>query len=460
MQRMWRLERDSIGEVKVPSDVYWGAQTQRAVENFPISGITLPPVFFYSMAYIKKACAIANCEVRAITEEKADAIARACDRVIQGEFDNQFVVDVYQAGAGTSSHMNINEVLANIATEILGGEKGSYTVHPNDDVNSGQSTNDVFPTAMRISSLLELRKLEEALKELWETFDEKASEFSCVVKAGRTHLQDATPLTLGQEFSGYAAILRKCADRISHCSEELLELGIGGSAVGTGLNTRPGFRERVVDLLREFLGLEFYPSENLFEAMQSQAPILTLSSSLRELALELSKIADDIRLLSSGPNTGLRELVLPAVQPGSSMMPGKVNPVMAEMLNMVCYAVAGNDTTIAFAEQAGQLELNVMMPVMAYKILDSIEILSNGIALFTQRCVRGINVDAERCRQYFDRTIALVTALSPYLGYGESAQIARESLRTGKSVKELVLEKGLLPREYLDQIFSKENLIP
>jgi len=460
MQGMCRVERDSMGEVCVPADAYWGAQTQRAVENFPISGVRFPRAFIRAMGLVKKAAAVANGELGAIPPHIADAIVKGAERVIAGELDRHFVVDVYQAGAGTSSHMNANEVIANAATELLGGRRGAYIVHPNDHVNYGQSTNDVFPTVMRLSALAESVALEDALAALADALDRNAAEFESVVKAGRTHLKDAAPLTLGQEFSGYAAAIRKSRGRIAEARGELAELGIGGSAVGTGLNTKPGFRERVVVLLRDFTGLPLRPAPNLFEAMQSQSPIVSLSSALRSLALELTRIANDLRLLSSGPNTGLAEIVLPPVQPGSSIMPGKVNPSMAEMLNMVCFAVVGNDTTIALAEQAGQLELNVMMPVMCYKLLDSITIQTSAIRAFTERCVVGIAADEARCRSYFERTVAVVTALSPYIGYDKAAEIAKESVKTGRSVRELAEASGMVAPDILAKVFSRENLIP
>ena len=378
--KQYRIEKDSLGEVKVPIEAYYGAQTTRALENFPISGIRPHPIFTRSMVYIKKAAAKVNNELGCLDNEKSEAIINAADRIIEGEFKDQFVVDVYQAGAGTSFNMNVNEVIANIAIESLGGEKGNYSViHPNDHVNFGQSTNDVFPTTMRISALYLLKELFPVVDALVKSFNKKANEFDKTIKSGRTHLQDAAPITLGQEFSGYADAVSKSAKKIKKASDALKELGIGGTAVGTGLNTHPDYKEKIIKELQKITNLDIRSAANYFEAMQSNAPITEVSGALKVLVIELIRIANDLRLLSSGPKTGLAEITLPAVQPGSSIMPGKVNPVMAEMLNMVCFSIIGNDLTITMASQAGQLELNVMMPVMQYKLLDSISILTNAI---------------------------------------------------------------------------------
>jgi fumarate hydratase class II/aspartate ammonia-lyase len=407
------------------------------------------------MVYIKRAAAKVNNELGCLDNEKSEAIINAADRIIEGEFEDQFVVDIYQAGAGTSFNMNVNEVIANIAIESLGWEKGNYSViHPNDHVNLGQSTNDVFPATMRISALYLLKKLFPVVDALVKSFNKKANEFDKTIKSGRTHLQDAAPITLGQEFSGYADAVSKSAKKIKKASAALNELGIGGTAVGTGLNSHPDYKERIIKELQKITNLGIRGAANYFEAMQSNAPITEVSGALKVLSIELIRIANDLRLLSSGPKTGLAEITLPAVQPGSSIMPGKVNPVMAEMLNMVCFSIIGNDLTITMASQAGQLELNVMMPVMQYKLLDSISILTSALKVFTDKCINGITANENRCNQYATNSMSIVTALNPYIGYSKAADIAKESLLTGKSIKEVVLGKKLLSEKKLDEILS------
>ncbi|HLG28661.1 MAG TPA: aspartate ammonia-lyase [Candidatus Brocadiales bacterium] len=454
-----RIEKDSLGEVEVPVDAYYGAQTARALSNFPISGIKPHRVFVLATVYIKKAAAEVNTANGRLTKEIGSAIIKAADRAISREFQDQFVVDVFQAGAGTSHHMNVNEVLANIAIESLGGKKGDYSiVHPNDHVNFGQSTNDVYPTAMRIAALLLLKELFPILDELVDALQKKTEEFDGIIKSGRTHLQDAVPIRLGQEFSGYAEAISKSTEKIEKASDSLKELGIGGSAVGTGLNTYPEYADEMVKTLRKITGLDLRKAANPFEAMQSSACITEVSGSLRNLAVELIRISNDLRLLSSGPRTGFDEVNLPSLQPGSSIMPGKVNPVMAEMLAMVCFAVIGNDLTITMAAQAGQLELNVMMPVIQYKLLDSIEILTNALKVFTTGCVNGITANIERCEFYAMNTMGLATALNPYIGYAKAAEVAKESLRTGKSIKDIVLEKGLLTEARLKELLSPASM--
>jgi len=451
----FRIEKDSLGEVRVPTDAYYGAQTQRAVKNFPISGVRAPQALITACAIVKKAAALANRDVGNLEPRIAEAIAKAADRVIAGEFRDQFVVDVFNSGAGTSFHMNVNEVIANVAIEALGGERGDYAlVHPNDHVNCGQSTNDVIPTATRVAALLMLSGLVPAIERLAKAFRTKAEAFDGILKSGRTHLQDAVPVRLGQEFGGYATALEKAARTIEAAGAACRELGLGGSATGTGLNTHPDYAAKAVANIGEIADIEVAPAPDRFEAMQSQAPFVDLSGALRLLAVELIRIANDLRLLSSGPTTGLAEIVLPAVQPGSSIMPGKINPSIPEMVNMVCFAVIGNDLTIAMAAQAGQLELNVMMPVIACKLLDSMGILTNCIRIFTQRCVKGIEADEERCRAYAERTMGLATALNPYIGYLAAAEVAKESLRTGRPLRDVVLEKGLLTAEQLDQVLD------
>jgi fumarate hydratase class II/aspartate ammonia-lyase len=411
------------------------------------------------MVYIKKAAAKVNNELGCLDNEKSEAIINAADRIIEGEFKDQFVVDIYQAGAGTSFNMNVNEVIANIAIESLGWEKGNYSViHPNDHVNLGQSTNDVFPATMRISALYLLKELFPVVDALAKSFNKKANEFDKTIKSGRTHLQDAAPITLGQEFSGYADAVSKSAKKIKKASDVLKELGVGGTAVGTGLNSHPDYKERIIKELQKITNLDIRGAANYFEAMQSNAPITEVSGALKVLAIELIRIANDLRLLSSGPKTGLAEITLPAVQPGSSIMPGKVNPVMAEMMNMVCFSIIGNDLTITMASQAGQLELNVMMPVMQYKLLDSISILTSAMKAFTDKCIKGITANEDRCNQYAANSMSIVTALNPYIGYSKAADIAKESLLTGKSIKEVVLSKKLLSEKKLNEILSPMSM--
>lgn len=441
-----RIEKDTMGKVALPDNVYYGAQTKRATDNFPISGLRLPRLFIKAQGIVKLAAARANNALRLLDNRRFKAIEKATKEVIEGTLDKHFVVDVYQAGAGTSQNMNVNEVIANRAIEILKGKKGDYRlVHPNDHVNMAQSTNDTIPTSIYISSYEAVQnELLPQLNALKRTLSGKAKEFDKIVKAGRTHLQDAVPIRLGQEFSGYTQAIKNDIGRITRASQSLLNLPIGGNAVGTGINADPKFRSYVVKEVRSITGIKFRSSENLFEGIQNVNPALELSASLRGLSITLIKIANDIRLLSSGPRTGLAEIQLPAVQPGSSIMPGKVNPVMAEMLNMVCFQVIGNDTTIAYATQASQLELNVMMPVIAYDLLFSIDILQKGIGAFNQKCLKGIKADAKRCIYFAENTLAIATALNPITGYAAAAEVSKEAYRTGKSVKEVSIRKGIL----------------
>jgi len=456
-----RIEKDFLGEMEVPAEAYYGVQTQRAVLNFPISGERSHPEFVKAMAQIKKAAAVANFEAERLDREVYEAIARAADEVIAGKRADQFVVDVFQAGAGTSFHMNVNEVIANRAGEILGCERGDYSkVHPNDHVNLGQSTNDVIPTAIRLASLAMLRPLLSALKQTVEAFRAKADEFESIVKSGRTHLQDATPVTLGQEFGAYAEALQISRTTLQRAAEELRSLGIGGSAVGTGLTTHPGYRQRVVEELAAMLDEPLRCSDDTFEAMQSMAPFVRLSGELRALAVELIRIGNDLRLLSSGPNTGLAEIRLPAVQPGSSIMPGKINPVICECLNMICFHVIGNDTTVMMAAQAGQMELNVMMPVIGYDLMQSLHIMTSGVRMLSEKCVAGIEADAGRCRDNARASLALATLLKTRIGYHKASELAREAYESGRRIGELVLEKGLLTQEELDAMLSPDALSP
>jgi len=438
-----RVERDTMGEMRVPASALYGAQTARALSNFRISGLVAHPAFVDATARVKIAAARANARLGLLPRRKARAIEAAAREVLAGRWRDQFAVDVYQAGAGTSHHMNVNEVLANRACELLGGRRGDRAlVDPNDDVNMAQSTNDVVPTAMRLAALELAPRTAGALEDLGATFARKARAWDGIVKSGRTHLMDATPIRLGQEVSGWAAALRAAAARVRGALPELAALGIGGTAVGTGVNAHPRYAGLVVAELRKLTGARLARAANPFYAMQSLAPFAALSGALRTAALELLRIGGDVRLLGSGPGTGLSELRLPPVQPGSSIMPGKVNPSMAEMLAMVSYQVIGLDAAIAAAAAAGQLELNVMMPLVAFDLCHALEILAGAVRAFDERCARGLEADAERARRYAERSVSLATALAPRLGYAASAEIVKASVRTGRSIVELAAEMG------------------
>ncbi len=455
----YRTERDPLGERQVPAEAYYGIQTLRAAENFRISGLRMPADLVTATILVKKAAAEANTELGRLPAPVGAAIVRAADEVLAGRFQDQFIVDVYQAGAGTSHNMNANEVLANRAAELLGHPPGAYdTVHPNDHVNMGQSTNDVFPTATRLALLLGLGPLLAASRDLAAAFGRKAATFANVLKVGRTHLQDAVPITLGQEFGGYEACLARSADEVERAAEGLRELNLGATAVGTGLNAGPEFVELAIARLRQWTRLPLRPAANAFRVTQSMGDVLTYAGAVRRLAVELGKIASDLRLLSMGPRAGLGEITLPAVQPGSSIMPGKVNPSVPEMVNQVCFQVIGCDATVAAACEAGQLELNVMMPVIAWNMIHSTTILREAMTALRERTVDGIEADADRCRELLDRSTAVATALSPYIGYAATAEIARESVRSGRPIRDLVLERGLLEPESLDRILSPEAM--
>jgi aspartate ammonia-lyase len=454
-----RVERDPLGDVRVPADAYYGAQTQRAVDNFPISGLTAPPELIVATVQIKKAAAEANGALGRLSSDIAGAIVRAADEVLAGGLRDQFVVDVYQAGAGTSHNMNANEVLANRAAEILGGARGEYSrVHPNDHVNMGQSTNDVYPTATRLAILSMTGPLGESAGALADGLEEKSRAFAHLLKTGRTHLQDAVPMTLGQEFSGYAANVRHAADRLARTSAELLELNLGATAVGTGLNAGDDYTARAVANLAAYTGFPVRPADNRFRVTQSMGDVLAFSGALRRLAVEVGKVASDLRLLSMGPRAGIAEIRLPAVQPGSSIMPGKVNPSVPEMVNQVCFQVMGCDAAVLAAADAGQLELNVMMPVIAWNALHATHILTQAMRVLQTRCVAGIRADEDRCRELLDRSTAVATALSPYIGYAATAEIAKASIETGRPIRELVRERMLLTDAQLDAILSPENM--
>jgi aspartate ammonia-lyase len=454
-----RIEKDSLGQKEVPADAYYGLQSVRAMENFPISGLRKHARMVEAMVMVKKAAAFANAELGLLKPDVSKAIGAAADEVLAGKLRDHFVVDVYQMGAGTAFHMNVNEVLANRAIELLGGKKGDHTVvHPNDHVNMAQSTNDVIPTAMRIAARLLLQELLPVLSDLETALGAKAKEFDGILKSARTHLQDAVPIRLGQEIAAYAVTIGKCRELIAAAARSLEELGIGGSAAGTGLNTHPQYRFKLVEYLRAWTNINWRNAPDMREAMQSNLPIAEASSALRLLALELTRICNDLRLLASGPTTGFAEIVLPAVQPGSSIMPGKVNPSMAEMLNMVCFQVIGNDLTVAMAVQAGQLELNVMMPVMAYNLHQSIEILKNALRAFIDRCVVGIVADADRCRRYAESSMALATALNTHIGYARAAEVVKRALREQKTIIDVVREEKLLTEDQIAQILDPIKL--
>jgi aspartate ammonia-lyase len=450
-----RIEQDPLGEKAVPADALFGIQTLRAVENFPISGLRPMPAFVDAMIWIKRAAALTHRETGRLDPALADAIVRAADEVLAGAHRDQFVVDPYQAGAGTSHNMNCNEVLANRANELLGAARGAYApVHPNDHVNMAQSTNDTIPTAMRLAALSHLPALLAALDRLAGAYLAKGQEFDHVVKSGRTHLQDATPIRLGQEFTAYGRTIARHRVKLDEAAVWLRELNIGGTAVGTGLNAEPAYPGLMVKHIREGSGLAVEEGRDRVQLMQSMGDIATFSGALRAYTVDLCKIADDIRLLASGPRTGLAEIILPAVQPGSSIMPGKVNPSIAEMVNQVCYQALGCDTTIAMAAKAGELELNVMMPVITQNVLLAMTILSNATRVFAERCVEGIQADEKQCAHWLERSPALVTALAPKIGYAAAAKLAKEAVATGLTVRELVIRKNLLEGPELDEVLD------
>jgi fumarate hydratase class II len=442
MDTLTRIERDSLGELPVAAQAMYGIQTQRAVLNFPISGLRPWRAFIWSMATIKRAAAEVHRNLHLLDEGRAAAIIQAAQEVSDGRWDDQFVVDPFQAGAGTSHNMNVNEVIANRATQLLGGELGEYRVHPNDHVNMGQSTNDTIPTAIRLGALWRLDELLDALDGLAQALRQKADEFDSVVKSGRTHLQDAVPVRLGQEFGAYARAVERDAERIRRAAEGLRRLGIGGTAVGSGLNAHPEYHTRMVQRLSELTGLRLATSDNLFESMQSMADVADFSASLRTLAVTLTRIANDFRLLASGPSTGLDEIRLPPVQPGSSIMPGKVNPVLAEMLNMAMFHVQGCDLTIALASQAGQLELNVMMPILAHNLFESMQVAIGAVRAFTDKCVRGVQANPAKAEGWLKKNTIVVTVLNPLIGYAAGAALVKEALRRDASVSDVAVEKA------------------
>lgn len=467
----YRTEKDSLGLVEVPVNAYWGAQTQRAIHNFPITGLRQYPAFIWGMAIIKRAAAQVNLELGLFKNTQVDnqdfsgetiaqAIVQAADEVIAGTWNQQFVVDPIQAGAGTSHNMNTNEVIANRANELLGFDLTAPTkpIHPNDHVNMAQSTNDTIPTAIRLGSLWRLEELLLSLESLSGALGQKAIEFDDIVKSGRTHLQDAVPIRLGQEFGAYARSVERNRQKIASAANGLRRLGIGGTATGTGLNAHLDYHPLMVAMLNQLSDLSLVESDNLFESMQSMGDLVFFSGSLRTLAQDLTRIANDFRLLSSGPSTGLDEIHLPAVQPGSSIMPGKVNPVMAEMLNMAMFQVMGNDMTILMAGQAGQLELNVMMPVIGYNLFQSMDIIINAVNAFTEKCVRGVQANPEKARGWLAKNVVLVTALNPVIGYSKGAEVAKEAMAKNRTVRDVVVEKGYLTEEEADRLLNVQSL--
>lgn len=447
----FRVEKDSMGEMQVPANSYYGAQTQRAVLNFPISNLRFPRAFIRAMGLIKKAAAETNHELELLDRAIAKAIIQAADEVIEGKLDDQFVVDIFQTGSGTSTNMNTNEVIANRAIEIQGGKIGSKTIHPNDHVNLGQSSNDVIPTAIHVAALEEVdKKLIPALKSLHKSFQDKAGELDKIVKIGRTHLQDAVPVRLGQEFSGYASMVVHAVQRMESTRTHLSELAIGGTAIGTGLNRHPDFPAKVVTKLSQWTGVAFREAENKFEALAARDAAVETSGMLKTVACSLMKIANDLRWLGSGPRCGIGEIVLPAVQPGSSIMPGKVNPVIPEAMTMIAAQVLGNDVTITIGGQSGNFELNVMKPIIAHNLLQSIELLAAGCHVLVEKCVNGIEGNRGRCEEMVEKSLAMVTSLAPKIGYEQAAEIAKQAFEEGLTVREVVQEKRLMSQEELE----------
>ena len=455
-----RQERDSLGVREIPEEAYWGAQTSRAVENYPISGERAHPEMVLAYARIKKACARVNGDLGRLDPEKVRAIVQACDEVLGGRHADQFVVDVYQAGAGTSFHMNVNEVLAGRAAEILGKPRGDrQAVNPNDDVNLGQSTNDTFPAALHLAAIAVGRPLAAEIGRLADSFARKGQEFEGIVKSGRTHLMDAVPVTLGQEFRGYATALGRRGRLLASALDGLRELALGGTAAGTGLNTPAGFREKAIALLAEETGEPLAPAADPREALQSRAAAGDYSSALRAFALELSRIVNDLRLLASGPATGLDEIRLPAVQPGSSIMPGKVNPSLLECANMLCFQIAGFDAANQLAVAGGQLDLNVMMPLLAYNLTRGPQLLRNFLPVLRTRCIDGIKPNPEKCRHYLEESPSVVTALTPKIGYARAAEVFKEAVSRNVRVRQVLLERGIVTEKELDEAMAPANLL-
>ena len=459
MSTGFRNERDPLGPLEVPSDALYGVQTERARRNFPISGLRPPEPFVVAQVWIKRAAALTHKETGRLEGQLADAIVRAADEVLAGEHRDQFIVDPYQAGAGTSHNMNVNEVLANRANELLGGKRGEYKpVHPNDHVNMAQSTNDTIPTNIRLACLAGLDALVAAFERLRDAFADRGREFDDIVKAGRTHLQDAMPIRLGQEFAAYAVSIDRGTSRVTQAAEYLRDLGIGGSAVGTGVTVEPQYPALMVTHLRQMTGLDLREGRDRIQLMQSMGDVAAFSAALRVLAVDLSKIASDLRLMVMGPRTGIDEIRLPAVQPGSSIMPGKINPSIPEMVNQVCYQVMGCDTTVSIAAEHGQLELNVMMPVIAFNVLLSMRILTSAATVLTDRCVCGIEANREMCEYWVERSAALATALAPHVGYARAAELSKQSVKEGVLIRDLVRREELLPEDRIDDVLDLRKM--
>jgi len=457
----YRLESDSLGERRVPREVYYGIQTARAVQNFPMTGITIAqfPNLIKALASVKKAAAMANMELGILEHKIGDAIVRACDEIRNGTLSEHFVVDVIQGGAGTSTNMNANEVIANRALEIMGHKRGEYQhCHPNNHVNLSQSTNDVYPTALKIASVWDIEKLLKAMDKLKGAFEEKGGEFADILKIGRTQLQDAVPMTLGQEFEAYGITLGEGVKALKDATREICGINMGATAIGTGINTVEGYAEKVRFLLADITGLPLYTEPNLVEATSDTGAFVQLSGVLKRVAIKLSKICNDLRLLSSGPRAGIGEINLPSRQPGSSIMPGKVNPVIPEVVNQVCFQVIGNDVTVTLAAEGGQLELNVFEPILGFNIFQSIEMLERACTVLRERCILGITANRGRCQQLVESSVSLVTALSPFIGHENAARIARKALETGRPVRELALESGLIDEERLKDVLDPRKM--
>jgi aspartate ammonia-lyase len=457
-----RTEHDLLGEREIPDAAYYGIQTQRAVENFPLSGIRIGSfaALIDALAYVKKACAMANAELGVLAADKAQAIVAACDEILAGRFREQFVVDIFQGGAGTSTNMNANEVIANRGLEILGHRKGEYQyLHPNDHVNMSQSTNDVYPTAVKLAVALTLRDVVAAMEELRSALADKGREFADVLKMGRTENQDAVPMTLGQEFNAYAVMTRQATRRLREAGTQLLEINMGATAIGTGINTPPGYADLVTEKLAAISGIPVVKARDLVEATQDPGGFVQISAAMKRAAIQISKICNDLRWLSSGPRCGLGEIELPPMQPGSSIMPGKVNPVIPEAVNQVCFQIIGNDVAITMAAEGGELELNAFEPLMAWDLLQGLLLLRNACLTLATRCIRGIRAHRDRCRAYVEGSIGLVTALNPAIGYERSVTLAKEALDTGRSVYELVLEKGWLSRQAVEEILRPDKMV-
>ncbi len=459
MDELFRTEQDSVGTLQVPAAAYYGIHSLRAKENFPITGQPVNREMIIAIAMVKKACALANFHASLLSKRKKDAIVKACDEIIDGQLHDSFIVDAIQGGAGTSMNMNANEVIANRALEILGKPKGAYqSVSPTDDVNKGQSTNDVIPTAGKIAVIRLLKKLDEQLDRLITSFDVKAREFDDILKMGRTQLEDAVPIRLGQEFNGYATSVRRCRKRLAKVGAEMHTVNLGGTAIGTGLNADIQYEELIVPTLSKVSHLGLKQAEDLIDATQNLDGFVAVSGSVKALAVTLSKICNDLRLIASGPRTGIGEINLPARQNGSSIMPGKVNPVIPEVVNQIAFNIIGNDQTITMAAEAGQLELNAFEPVVFYNLFQSIETITNGIATLIDNCIDGITANREHCARQLDSSVGTVTALAPYLGYQKSAEIAKKALKTGRSIRELVLEEGLLNEQQLDVMMDDRKM--